>query len=286
MLYTAGDSCLRAFGLPGGSPMRQAVLGTLPLSSLALLTPPGAGDAEVLALAGSFDGSVYAYAHSFGSLLGAVCAHDDAVSCTSALDGRGEARLASGSWDGSVLIGDVAAVRWHAPGAGSGLAWAASGGAVRQVLEVETAVNALWGVPATCGSYAAGGVLVGDARGDVSHADQRLSGSVAALSWSLGGGGVVGLADASVPGGAGEAFVAALSDGTIVLLDARKGGVELARVEVGTRARLTCACAAGAGAVCVGDAQGFVHVWRTSGFSPTHLRAFSGPSCGVRCIRL
>ena len=120
---------------------------------------------------------------------------------------------------------------------------------VRQVLEVEAAVNAL--LPT------AGGVLVGDARGDVGLADPRAPPS-GSLSWRLGGGGVVGLADAALSG-----VVAAVADGDLVLLDARKGGVELARVVTGGGARLTCLSSAGSGAVAVGDSSGVVSLWRT-----------------------
>eukprot|EP00850_Spirogloea_muscicola_P023432 SM000356S13436 [mRNA] locus=s356:70327:76269:+ [translate_table: standard] len=111
---TSTDANLKIHSVDTGSQLRATKLGTLPLSSLALAraSAGGAVDGDVAAqfpaaaLAGSFDGCVYAYNPERGATLGQVVAHDDAVSGLH-ITSRASV-LASCSWDGTVKIWELA----------------------------------------------------------------------------------------------------------------------------------------------------------------------------------
>eukprot|EP00850_Spirogloea_muscicola_P000652 SM000002S05732 [mRNA] locus=s2:1945598:1951529:+ [translate_table: standard] len=111
---TSTDANLKVHSVDTGSQLRATKLGTLPLSSLALARASAGGAANgdeaarfpAAALAGSFDGCVYAYNPERGATLGQVVAHDDAVSGLHVASRASV--LASCSWDGTVKTWELA----------------------------------------------------------------------------------------------------------------------------------------------------------------------------------
>lgn len=262
--YTVGrDAWLRLRGLADGQQLHAQPIGRLPLSCLALLplqagAPPGARPA---ALIGALDGLISLAVVDYGAQRGCLAAHDDAVSALVLPVGCAGRRLLSCSWDGTVKAWDLGEAR----GFGQ-----AGGGASSPLLELggDGPLCSL-----ACDAEGAT-VLVGGADGSVACWDARAHPS-GGPAWqvSCSGSGVTALA--ALPDAA--LLACACEDGALRLLDTRRGGAQVAALEVGAAAA-PCRCVALAGATLLAGADGGQLVaWEAAAAAPQLLRALGPP---------
>jgi factor associated with neutral sphingomyelinase activation len=243
------DGSLKVFMLSTGEQLRSTVVGSQPLASLCLLptgsdgdgggggSPQGAaaaaaaalgrgdmggeGGRHPLVLCGSYDSEIYAYSVDYGRAVGSFSPHEDAVACMDLVpEGGGvegglaasDAKLISASWDSSVKV------------------WALGGGrqpwdtTVPQPLAALTNLSGgVWAVAAARGG--APFLIAGTEDGAVVGWDWR-AGAAAAWEQAISEdyiGGVSLTPD-------GRYAVVAAADGTLSLLDLRKGGARLSSV--------------------------------------------------------
>lgn len=275
-VYTAShDGSVRIFDAETGVQLRAAHIGAgQPLTSVALLgrTTPSPSfslskDKHPIVLCGSYDGNVYAYNPSAGSIQGQFTPHADAVSCialstSSSACSSGSNYLATSSWDRSVKLWSLEQGRqpWDSTFSQP----------VSEVGDLPGGVWALALAPTTHDSFATpssstsagAGVLVGTEEGSVVYIDMRLPG-VSKIAWQKEVsqdyiGGVSFLPSSS---GVGCYALAACADGAFALLDTRRGGDIISTVNCSTPLR----CCATDGTISVaGGESGAVDFWDVS----------------------
>jgi WD40 repeat protein len=264
-VFTAShDGYVKIFDATTGIQLRAAQLGAgQPLTSIALLNTIYSGALffqvkHPMVLCGSYDGNVYAYNPSAGTIQGQFTPHADAISCL-ALSSSSNI-LVTSSWDCSVKLWSLEQGRQP---------WDST---LPQPLgEVGDLPGGVWALALAPGgdSFSSARVLVGTEEGNVVYLDMRLPG-ISKIAWQqevsqdyIGGVGFLFNGGDGNGGGDSSSYyaLAACADGTFALLDSRRGGDIVSTVNCGTSLR----CCATDGTIAVaGGESGSVHFWDVS----------------------
>ncbi|DBA77988.1 hypothetical protein WJX77_012160 [Trebouxia sp. C0004] len=237
--FVGHNATLKIHTLSTKAQVRSAKLGSLPLTSLALLHQPGeASEGHPTVLAGSYDNQVYAYSVEFGRQLGKWQPHDDSVS---GLQLMHEDRLATASWDCSIKLWQLAEGRQP---------WSSSSVTVRPQQELADAESGIWALAAP--ETAGGLVLGGTEEGMVMAWDLRMSSpawQVQASSEYIGG--------LCLTPDEQQVLVAA-GNGDLSLMDLRKKADKVSHVSCGSP--LLC-CQSDGETVAAGAQDGQIFLW-------------------------
>ncbi|CAM6118833.1 unnamed protein product [Calypogeia fissa] len=243
-MYSVGkDGFIKVYSISEGFQVRSTKLGTLPLAALALAS---SSDAYPTVLAGSYDDCVYAYSVDYGRALGKIRVHEDSVSCVK-ISGSSSQRMVTGSWDATVKVWSIEEGRCGWASIFSSVSTSDTGHLPEAELEHEAAV---WSLDvAEVGALAVSGaedgtVIAWDLRAPATSMWQH----------STGGGPAAGLKLTED----NNQVVVASHDGTLHVLEVRKGGATLATKNCGSP--LKCCEVAGSVAI-AGSTDGSLHFW-------------------------
>lgn len=241
MFSVGRDGFIKVYSVTDGIQLRSTKLGSLPLSSLALAKSM---DAYPIVLAGSFDNCIYVYSVDYGRALAKVRVHDDTVSCLQIMESSCQ-QMVTASWDATVKI-------WTMDeGRGS---WATTLGSSKNTRNASVEFVEHDGAVLCLDVGYQNNILVsGSEDGSIIAWDPRTPKSI----WRQAHRNKGSPAGLQLTPDAKEVVVAC-GDGSLYVLDVRKGGDLLANDQCENPLRC---CEIAGSLILAGSATGAMHIW-------------------------